>query len=207
VSESTSEPVRTKRQAQAEARREQILAVALDVFAEKGVTGSTVRDIAREAGITEGLIYHYFPSKSALVEAVIERNNLNPEILRLLGEVQGVPVREALVRLGRRYLELLDRNRKYVTMVHTAAQHDPDVARVLGEFMATGLQAAQRFMDERVAAGELRPHDTAVSIRLLHHCLSWIGTMQYRLSPPFPPLDRERFVQDAIDMVLAGIAP
>lgn len=55
-----------------EDRRQQILAAALEVFAEKGFRGATNRDIARAAGIAPGLIYWYFKSKEDLFGAVLD---------------------------------------------------------------------------------------------------------------------------------------
>src|SRR5579883_1119565 len=55
-----------------EDRREQIIDAALRVFAQKGYSKATNKDIAREAGITPGLIYYYFESKEALLNALIE---------------------------------------------------------------------------------------------------------------------------------------
>jgi AcrR family transcriptional regulator len=196
----------TQRQVQAAARREQLLAVTLDLFAEKGVHGTSIRDIAQAAGITEGLIYHYFPSKSALLQAVIERYDFLEEIMRLGAQVEDVPVREALVQLCSRFLELLTRNRKYVTMIHTESMRDPEVAQSLGGHIAPGLAWAQGFIQGRIATGELRPHDAAVSVRLIHHSLLWFGLMQERLSPPLPPIDPETFVRGAVEVLLDGIA-
>src|SRR5436190_1207531 len=48
-----------------EDRREQIIDAAMHVFAQKGFTKATNKDIAHEAGITPGLIYYYFESKDA----------------------------------------------------------------------------------------------------------------------------------------------
>lgn len=55
-----------------EDRREQILDAAMHVFAEKGFVRATNKDIAQRAGITAGLIYHYFESKEALLLAIVE---------------------------------------------------------------------------------------------------------------------------------------
>src|SRR4029453_1374990 len=55
-----------------EDRREQIAEAAMRVFAQKGYMRATNKDIAREAGITTGLIYHYFDSKEALLKALVE---------------------------------------------------------------------------------------------------------------------------------------
>ncbi len=53
--------------------RERILDVAEALFAQHGLAGTAVRDIAREAGLTPGSLYHYFDGKQALYEAVLER--------------------------------------------------------------------------------------------------------------------------------------
>jgi len=52
-------------------RRAQLLSAARKVFADKGLAGASTRDIAREAGVSEGLLYRYFPSKTALHAEVL----------------------------------------------------------------------------------------------------------------------------------------
>jgi TetR/AcrR family transcriptional regulator, fatty acid metabolism regulator protein len=53
-----------------EDKRRQILGAAVRVFAERGYDTARVGDIAREAGVAYGLVYHYFGSKEAVLEAV-----------------------------------------------------------------------------------------------------------------------------------------
>ena len=118
MTEATEER-KTRRQEQAEARRGQLLAVALDLFSERGIRGATIKEIAQAAGVTEGLIYHYFPSKAALVRAVVENQQIEREMTALIGELKGMPIREAYQRIATRLLELLSRNRKFVVMVVT----------------------------------------------------------------------------------------
>src|SRR5260370_34870129 len=55
-----------------EDRRDQIIDAAMRIFAQKGFIKATNKDIAREAGITPGLIYYYFESKEALLKAILE---------------------------------------------------------------------------------------------------------------------------------------
>ncbi|MEO8394996.1 MAG: TetR/AcrR family transcriptional regulator [Chloroflexota bacterium] len=55
------------------ARKNQILDAATVVFAEKGFHPTTTKDIAKRAGISEGTIYNYFDSKTALLLAIFER--------------------------------------------------------------------------------------------------------------------------------------
>lgn len=53
--------------------RERVLAAAVEVFARHGLVGASVRDIAREARIRVSSLYHHFPSKEALYQAVQAR--------------------------------------------------------------------------------------------------------------------------------------
>jgi len=54
------------------ARREQLLETALTLVSEHGVAGASLRKLAAELGISQPSLYHYFPSKDALVSAVVE---------------------------------------------------------------------------------------------------------------------------------------
>lgn len=57
-----------------EGTRVQLMDAALRAFAEKGYDGASVRDIAAEASVAPGLLYHYFPSKAAVLTALFERS-------------------------------------------------------------------------------------------------------------------------------------
>ena len=54
--------------------RTHLMDAALRAFAQRGYEGASVRDIAAEAQVAPGLIYHYFPSKQAILEALFERS-------------------------------------------------------------------------------------------------------------------------------------
>ncbi len=62
----------TARQQQAQARREQIIEAAVQLFARQGFDATSTKQIARAVGITEGLIFHYFPTKADLLNATLE---------------------------------------------------------------------------------------------------------------------------------------
>jgi AcrR family transcriptional regulator len=53
--------------------REAILALARSAFAEKGFDGASMQDLARAAGMSAGNFYRYFPSKAAIVQAIVAR--------------------------------------------------------------------------------------------------------------------------------------
>lgn len=62
----------TKKEEQYEMRKWQILDIALSHFIRYGFYGTSTRKIAEEAGISSGLMFHYFPNKLALYEALVE---------------------------------------------------------------------------------------------------------------------------------------
>lgn len=57
----------------AEARPDEVLDAALELFIEKGFSATKVEEIARRAGLSKGAVYLYFPSKDALVEGLVRR--------------------------------------------------------------------------------------------------------------------------------------
>jgi AcrR family transcriptional regulator len=54
-------------------RREEILAIAAELFAARGFATTTVRDIADAAGILSGSLYHHFDSKESMVDEILHR--------------------------------------------------------------------------------------------------------------------------------------
>jgi TetR/AcrR family transcriptional regulator len=68
----------------AEDRRRQLLDTALDFFSRKGFQGTTTKEIAAAAGITEAIIFRHFPSKQALYTAVLDYQYESGETAALL---------------------------------------------------------------------------------------------------------------------------
>ncbi len=58
------------RRASVDDRRELILRAAVEVFSRKGYTGCRIQDVAKEAQVAYGLVYHYFKNKDELLESV-----------------------------------------------------------------------------------------------------------------------------------------
>ena len=103
--------------ATAEDKRGQILAAAVRVFAAQGYEASRVGDVAREAGVAYGLVYHYFGSKDAVLEAVFRE-----QWGRLLA---AVALAEETGETAPEQLELV------VKIVLRAWRDDPDLVRLL----------------------------------------------------------------------------
>ncbi|MGH9274034.1 MAG: TetR/AcrR family transcriptional regulator [Acidimicrobiales bacterium] len=66
-------PQKGQRQARGLARQDQILDAAFELFATKGVRATTIAAVAQQAGLSEAGLLHHFPSKDALLLAVLHR--------------------------------------------------------------------------------------------------------------------------------------
>src|SRR5919106_4518900 len=62
-------------------RQASIIAAAASLFAANGFKGTTTREIAKTAGISEALLFKYFPTKRALYAAILEERALISELL------------------------------------------------------------------------------------------------------------------------------
>ena len=174
-----------------ESRREELLAIAAQLFAERGFKNTTVRDIADAAGILSGSLYHHFDSKEAMVDELldsfqtdlwkqydaIEASDLSPR-----GKLEAV-VRASFEAIGEHHSEvaifqndalhlatfdrfsyLIERNRKFRTLW-------------------TGL------LEAGVASGELRADlDVALVYRFLRDTV-WVAVRWYRPGGALTPAD------------------
>lgn len=85
---------RTRRRLSTEERREQLLSVGARLFSESPYDEVWIEQVAEIAGVSRGLLYHYFPTKRDFFAAVVERES--ERMLRLTAAVPGTPVREQL---------------------------------------------------------------------------------------------------------------
>ncbi|MFJ6903012.1 TetR/AcrR family transcriptional regulator [Streptomyces griseoluteus] len=85
---------RARRRMSTEERREQLLSVGARLFSESPYDDVWIERVAEIAGVSRGLLYHYFPTKRDFFAAVVERES--ERMLRMTAAVPGVPVREQL---------------------------------------------------------------------------------------------------------------
>jgi len=130
------------------ARRQQILRTALEVFAEQGYRGSSLREIADRVGISQAGVLHHFGSKEVLLAAVLEeRDAVDKQLVR---HAKGIALLDALRDLVAHNTQVPGLIRLYVTL--SAEATDPEhpahdffvgrYARVRAEF-ARELAAAR----------------------------------------------------------------
>ncbi|MGZ4582944.1 MAG: TetR/AcrR family transcriptional regulator [Mycobacterium sp.] len=141
------------RREQAQRRRNELIGAALRVFAQKGVDGASIKDVARAAGVTPGLLYHYFASKEDLVAAVLAERGFMSQLHTVLGEHADQPATVVLPRLMRAFDETLAANADLMSLFFSASHADA----ALRNFVAAGQRLLQSYLNSRAEAGELRP--------------------------------------------------
>ncbi|MDH5541093.1 MAG: TetR/AcrR family transcriptional regulator, partial [Rhizobacter sp.] len=79
------------RQRRKQARPQELLDAALDLFVEKGFAATRTEEVAKRAGVSKGTLYLYYPSKEELLKEVIRHNMVNQitEGAGLLADFQG----------------------------------------------------------------------------------------------------------------------
>ncbi len=69
-------------------RREQLLQTAIDLFSRKGFKGTTTREIAVAAGVTEAIIFRHFATKEQLYTAIIDRRLSSPDAAQWVADLR-----------------------------------------------------------------------------------------------------------------------
>ena len=173
----------SKRQQQADARREQLLDVALDLFSSQGFDATSTQQIATAAGVTQGLVFHYFGSKEGLLSAVLStRHSFTSGMADLLTEAETspTPLEEVLRTLCAGWLDTLHRERSATLLLAGLALTNPTFGTQLNEAIAATQKMLANVLERRRDAGEvsedadlgIAAHDILTPVImyfLLHH--------------------------------------
>jgi AcrR family transcriptional regulator len=183
-------------------RRDDILKASLHLFAEKGFHGTSMRDIAREADITEGLIYHYFASKRDLFRAIIEEHSFLP-LLRTLPDLAGqLDLRALLIVLARGFFDVLRQNTELTRLLLQEVQVFPEekeafFADAVGESISELAKILETRMNSKARAGV----DPQVASRLFFNALLAFFVEQEILGGKhLLPADEQTYVDHLVDM-------
>lgn len=147
--------------------------------------------------MAEGLLYHYFRSKEELFRAALERHHFLPELRRIASPDRDRPAREVLLEVAMGFATVLRKHRSLVQLVIREAPSNPMVARRLEQTRREAVRLLAAYLDSRVVAGELRPHDTEAGARLLFY----VVFMAHLADTP-----EQRFLPTVVEILLHGIA-
>ena len=125
------------------------------VFARKGFHTSRVGDIAEEAGVAHGLLYHYFDSKDELLETIF--HDTWTDLLAAMQDVEesGVPAREQLRGVAAILLRSWRRDPDLVRVLVREVARSPQLQEQLAE-VGEAFAAIQRMIERGQADGDFR---------------------------------------------------
>jgi TetR/AcrR family transcriptional regulator, fatty acid metabolism regulator protein len=190
-----------------EYKRRLLLDAAVRVFARKGYHAARVGDIAEEAGVAYGLLYHYFSSKEEVLRSVF-RETWRALIATIESvEESNEPPREQL--------------RKVAEILLRSWRRDPDLVRVLvlevtrsqllaGEMdeIVASFKAIQKIVERGQADGSIRPDlDALLSSYVFYGAIDELLTGWVLGRLPDSDADIARAERTVVEIVAGGLAP
>jgi AcrR family transcriptional regulator len=148
------------------ARREQIVEAATRVFAEKGFRRATTREVAREAGVSEGTIYNYFEDKDALLLAILEVLNETEHRAEDFEEGLATEFENFVEQYLRRRMTLIWENREVFRVVLSEMLVNAELReRYLRQVVEPTMKIAEENFRSRTEQGKARATDAPLAMR------------------------------------------
>jgi AcrR family transcriptional regulator len=195
--------VRAERSA---ARREAILAAALDEFALRGFAATRLDDVARRAGIAKGTIYLYFRDKEMLFTELI-RSSLGPIIAGVEAAPRELPLRVFAERFVETFVTEIygTRRRDVLRLVITEGARFPQLAEIYYRVVIKRALAAVRGMVQRaIDRGEVHG-DALKRFPQLLVAPGLVAVVWQALFARFEPLDVAAMMRAHIDLLFAAL--
>lgn len=195
-----------------EDRREQIIDAAMRVFAQKGFVRATNKDIAREAGITAGLIYHYFDSKEALLMAVIEGRSPLKVLSALPAGAFTMPPEQFFPFLIQQILRVVE-TENFIALIRVVLpellnNEQSYLAQVVPRAVQRGLGFLGEYLEAQMQAGTLRRADTTLNTQILFGSMAGIILRRQVLRDPVAlEFTHEQIATMITETLLHGLAP
>lgn len=208
----TPAPARRRRK---DARPQELLDAALELFVEKGFSATRSEEVAARAGVSKGTLYLYFPSKHDLLEAVV-RMHLSVSIAEgqaMADQFEG-PTTELLRHLLRKLWQHLGQTPagSICKVIIAEARNFPDIAQF---YMSEVIEPTHRLLtgtlQRGIARGEFRsvPVDLAVPALIAPALLLALHKHSVGARPTCNslPQDDAAVIDTQIDLVLEGLRP
>jgi AcrR family transcriptional regulator len=195
-------------------RRQAIVTAVKGAFADKGFDGTTTRELARAAGVSEALLYKHFPSKESLYVAMLEACADGPmaaEFTRVLALPPSTSTLVALVHFLTSHFVLCEDLQK--TTMHRLALRslleDAEFVRLgAKQFGASWVRKVEACITAAVKAGDLKTTPLRGDLRawFVHHLAF---ALMLHLQPKIPAVDygipRSTLVVQAVWFLLRGM--
>lgn len=185
------------------ARREAILSAARKVFAQKGFEGTTIADVAREAGVASGTVYLYFPSKLDIFAALNAR--LFEVIMEAMNQVGAPPtVRGGTHTRIHAIFESCSEHRDLLRLVFLNPDPRTEVARRMRRADEERLEPLAQIFQQGMAAGTVRQGDPKLLAKLIN---GLVITALYQCFVQSDGRDVDVYKETVTEMIVGGLTP
>ena len=197
-------------------RRDQILQAALELFSKHGFAGTTTKEIARMAGVSEALVFRHFATKDELYNAILEGkacqmrafrslNGDNDELAKAMTEKDDGTV---FYRLALGALDAQQSDPRFMRLLIFSALEEHDLSeRFFKESVTRIYDFIGDYIRTRQKDGAFRKVDTSVVVRafhgmVVHHSLN---NLLWNRSRTIVDITNEKAAREFSDILLHGI--
>ena len=193
-----------------EDRRDQIIDAAMQVFAQKGFIRATNKDIAREAGITPGLIYYYFDSKEDLLKTIIETRSPAQLMTTLPPQVFELPPEIFIRMLILRAFSIIETDQfiQLIRMILPEVVHYTELAPIIFPMIQRLLEFLGKYFELQMEKGALRRLDGVLTAQIMVGSVFVFVLRRQILHDPIAlEYSHEQIAEVVSETVLQGILP
>jgi TetR/AcrR family transcriptional regulator, fatty acid metabolism regulator protein len=187
-------------------KRRLLLEAAVRVFARRGFHAARVGDIAEEAGVAHGLLYHYFSSKEEVLETIFRETWA--DLLAAVRDVEesGEPAQEQLRQVAAILLRSWRRDPDLVRVLVRGVARSSELDRRVGD-VGDAFAAIERIVRRGQEAGELRPElDARLTSVIFYGAIEELLTGWVLELLPDSDEDVARAEQTVVEIVSGGLA-
>ncbi|MFQ5886708.1 MAG: TetR/AcrR family transcriptional regulator [Anaerolineae bacterium] len=205
---------KSKKEELVQKRSVQILEAAAQVFAQKGYHAATTKEIAAQAGVSEGTIYNYFQSKEDLLLSVprlISETTALPALSQMLATpiTSGEEEERLMTIVLDNAFQTLQRNVDFLKVLFSTlpTMDEETLEEYLRRMPLWLAQVLEEFLQTRIAQGVYRPMDATVVARaFMGMILIFVLTQEVLPGKRvFPPVDYDVIGREIVLLFLHGV--
>src|SRR5262245_2607003 len=190
-------------------RRERILRASIRCFARKGFAGTSTRELASAAGISEAMLFKHFPGKDALYRAILARKIAESEAAMPLGDLSrsGEAPRVFLSRIADYLLARVEGDPSFLRLFLYSALEGHPLARAFDRARGAGFRReVADYLRRRGREGALRRVEPRIAARSFLGSVAWVGLARALFrDPEIRRIPRGRLVRDLVTIHVEGL--
>jgi len=196
-----------RRRLKSEERRRQILEAAVSAFARHGFAGTTTRELASASGVSQAMIFRFFPDKASLYRAIIDRYIAGAADPVPAAPRQGGDDRRTLERAATDLIGNVEEDPTFLRLLLFSALEGHELSRLFLEARVLAVtRGLARYLGNRMRRGALRSVPPIVAARAFLGMAGNYALMNVLYGPALPGrLPRKRVARLFTSLFLDGI--